>query len=55
VNILPTRLEAEVADEMDEVWRAKGITNRMEFFRGHRPLPRASRRARRGGDVRGRS
>ncbi len=34
VKILPLRLEAEVADKMDEAWRAKGIKNRMEFFRG---------------------
>ena len=34
VKILPLRLEADVADKMDEVWRAKGIKNRMEFFRG---------------------
>ena len=34
VKILPLRLEADVADTMDEVWRAKGIKNRMEFFRG---------------------
>ena len=31
---LPLRLEADVADKMDEAWRAKGIKNRMEFFRG---------------------
>jgi hypothetical protein len=34
VKILPLRLEAAVADKMDEAWRAKGIKNRMEFFRG---------------------
>lgn len=34
VKILPLRLEADVADKMDEAWRAKGIKNRMEFFRG---------------------
>lgn len=34
VKILPLRLEADVADRMDEAWRAKGIKNRMEFFRG---------------------
>jgi hypothetical protein len=34
VKILPLRLEANVADRMDEAWRAKGIKNRMEFFRG---------------------
>ena len=34
VKILPLRLEANVADQMDEAWRAKGIKNRMEFFRG---------------------
>jgi len=34
VKILPLRLEANVADKMDEAWRAKGIKNRMEFFRG---------------------
>jgi metal-responsive CopG/Arc/MetJ family transcriptional regulator len=33
VKILPLRLEADVADKMDEAWRAKGIKNRMEFFR----------------------
>jgi hypothetical protein len=33
VKILPLRLEANVADKMDEAWRAKGIKNRMEFFR----------------------
>jgi hypothetical protein len=49
VKILPLRLEADVADKMDEAWRAKGIKNRMEFFPGgHQPLPRASRSARRG-------
>jgi hypothetical protein len=34
VKILPLRLEADVADKMDEAWRARGIKNRMEFFRG---------------------
>ncbi|MCC7535199.1 MAG: hypothetical protein IT379_03255 [Deltaproteobacteria bacterium] len=34
VKILPLRLEADVADKMDEAWRSKGIKNRMEFFRG---------------------
>ena len=34
VKILPLRLEADVADKMDEAWRAKGIKNRAEFFRG---------------------
>jgi hypothetical protein len=34
VKILPLRLEADVADKMDEAWRAKGIKSRMEFFRG---------------------
>jgi len=34
VKILPLRLDADVADKMDEAWRAKGIKNRMEFFRG---------------------
>jgi hypothetical protein len=34
VKILPLRLEADVADKMDEAWRAKGIKNRMEFLRG---------------------
>ena len=34
VKILPLRLETELADKMDEAWRAKGIKNRMEFFRG---------------------
>lgn len=34
VKILPLRLDAEVADKMDEAWRSKGIKNRMEFFRG---------------------
>ncbi len=34
VKILPLRLEANVADQMDEAWRAKGIKNRMEFLRG---------------------
>lgn len=34
MKILPLRLEADVADKMDEAWRAKGIKNRMEFFRG---------------------
>ena len=34
VKILPLRLEANVADKMDEAWRAKGTKNRMEFFRG---------------------
>jgi len=33
VKILPLRLEADVADKMDEAWRAKGIKSRMEFFR----------------------
>lgn len=34
MKILPLRLEVDVADKMDEAWRAKGIKNRMEFFRG---------------------
>ncbi len=34
MKILPLRLEADVADKMDEAWRAKGIKNRMEFLRG---------------------
>jgi hypothetical protein len=34
VKILPLRIEADVADKMDEAWRARGIKNRMEFFRG---------------------
>lgn len=34
VKILPLRLDADVADKMDEAWRAKGIKSRMEFFRG---------------------
>lgn len=34
VKILPLRLEADVADKMDEAWRSKGIKNRMEFLRG---------------------
>lgn len=34
VKILPLRIETELADKMDEAWRAKGIKNRMEFFRG---------------------
>ena len=34
VKILPLRLEADVADKMDEAWRARGIKNRTEFFRG---------------------
>ncbi|WP_223643761.1 ribbon-helix-helix domain-containing protein [Corallococcus sp. EGB] len=34
VKILPLRLEADVADKMDEAWRSRGIKNRMEFFRG---------------------
>jgi hypothetical protein len=34
VKILPLRLEADIADTMDEAWRARGIKNRMEFFRG---------------------
>ena len=34
VKILPLRLEADIADKMDKVWRANGIKNRMEFFRG---------------------
>lgn len=33
VKILPLRLEADVADKMDEAWRSKGIKNRMEFLR----------------------
>lgn len=33
VKILPLRLEAEVVERMDEAWRARGIRNRMEFFR----------------------
>jgi hypothetical protein len=33
VKILPLRLEAEVVERMDEAWRARGIKNRMEFFR----------------------
>ena len=34
VKILPLRLEADVADKMDEAWRARAIKSRMEFFRG---------------------
>ncbi|HPA83141.1 MAG TPA: hypothetical protein PLS95_20150 [Thermoanaerobaculales bacterium] len=34
VKILPLRLEADVAEKMDEAWRARGIKSRMEFFRG---------------------
>jgi len=34
VKILPLGLETALADKMDEAWRAKGIKNRMEFFRG---------------------
>ncbi len=34
MKILPLRLEADVADKMDEAWRSKGIKNRMEFLRG---------------------
>lgn len=34
VKILPLRLDADVADKMDEAWRSKGIKSRMEFFRG---------------------
>ena len=34
VKILPLRLDADVADRMDEAWRSKGIKNRMEFLRG---------------------
>jgi hypothetical protein len=34
VKILPLRLEADVADKMDEAWRSRGIKNRMDFFRG---------------------
>ncbi len=33
VKILPLRLEAEVVERMDEAWRARGIKNRLEFFR----------------------
>jgi len=33
VKLLPLRLEADVANKMDEAWRARGIKNRMEFFR----------------------
>ena len=33
MKILPLRLEAEVVERMDEAWRARGIKNRMEFFR----------------------
>jgi hypothetical protein len=28
VKILPLRLDADVADKMDEAWRSKGIKNR---------------------------
>jgi len=34
VKSLPLRLEADVADKMDEAWRSKGIKNRTEFLRG---------------------
>lgn len=34
VKILPLRLDANVAAQMDEAWRSKGIKNRMDFFRG---------------------
>jgi len=34
VKILPLRIEADVANKMDEAWRARGIKSRMEFLRG---------------------
>ena len=34
MKIRPLRLETELADKRDEVWRSKGIKNRMDFFRG---------------------
>jgi hypothetical protein len=33
-KVLPLRLESEVVDKLDEVWRSRGIKNRMAFFRG---------------------
>jgi len=33
-KILPLRMETEVVDKLDEAWHARGIKNRMEFFRG---------------------
>ena len=33
-KVLPLRMEAAVVDKLDEVWRSRGIKNRMEFFRG---------------------
>lgn len=48
VKILPLRLESSVVERMDDAWRARGIKNRIEFFR--RPsgtTSRASARTRR--------
>ena len=33
MRILPLRMESRIVDTMDEAWRARGIKNRMEFFR----------------------
>jgi hypothetical protein len=33
-KVLPLRLETAAVDKLDEVWRSRGIKNRMEFFRG---------------------
>jgi len=33
MKTLPLRMEAHIVDRMDEAWRARGIKNRMEFFR----------------------
>jgi hypothetical protein len=33
-KVLPLRLESEVVDKLDEVWRSRGVKNRMAFFRG---------------------
>ncbi|MGA7742754.1 MAG: ribbon-helix-helix domain-containing protein [Polyangia bacterium] len=33
-KVLPLRMESTVVDKLDEAWRARGIKNRMEFFRG---------------------
>jgi metal-responsive CopG/Arc/MetJ family transcriptional regulator len=27
-------METTIVDKLDEAWRSRGITNRMEFFRG---------------------
>ena len=46
VKILPLRLEADVADKMDEAWRAKGICSCCPDRRAARRASRTAHRCR---------